>query len=76
MLLPVIPRPGKIWCCGLNYHEHVRETQREITARPMFFQRVADSQVGHGEAVALPPESIQLDFEGELAVIIGRAGRL
>ena len=74
-LLPVIPRPGKIWCCGLNYREHVRETQREVTAKPVFFQRVADSQVGHGQALALPPESTQLDFEGELAVIIGRAGR-
>jgi len=74
-VLPVIPRPGKIWCCGLNYHEHVRETQREVTAKPMYFQRVADSQVGHGQAIALPAESTQLDFEGELAVIIGKPGR-
>lgn len=74
-LLPVIPRPGKIWCCGLNYHAHVQETQREVSARPVFFQRVADSQVGHGQAIALPAESSQLDFEGELALIIGRPGR-
>ena len=42
-LLPVIPNPGKIWCCGLNYGEHVRETNREVTEQPTFFLRVADS---------------------------------
>jgi 2-keto-4-pentenoate hydratase/2-oxohepta-3-ene-1,7-dioic acid hydratase in catechol pathway len=75
VLAPVIPNPGKIWCCGLNYAEHVRETQREVTEKPMFFMRVADSQVGHGQAIPRPPESTQLDFEGEIAVIIGRRGR-
>jgi 2-keto-4-pentenoate hydratase/2-oxohepta-3-ene-1,7-dioic acid hydratase in catechol pathway len=75
VLAPVIPNPGKIWCCGLNYAEHVRETQREVTEKPMFFMRIADSQVGHGQAIPRPPESIQLDFEGEIAVIIGRRGR-
>ena len=73
--LPVIPNPGKIWCAGLNYGEHVRETGREISEKPMFFLRVADSQVGHGEAIPRPPESIKLDFEGEIAVIIGKPGR-
>jgi len=74
-LLPVIPDPGKIWCCGLNYHEHVRETQREVTEQPTFFLRVADSQAAHQQAIVMPPESSQLDFEGEIAVVIGRAGR-
>ncbi len=74
-VLPVIPNPGKIWCCGLNYGEHVRETNREVTEKPMFFQRVADSQVGHGQAIPRPPESTQLDFEGEIAVVIGQTGR-
>ena len=74
-LLPVIPDPGKIWCCGLNYAEHVRETQREITEKPVFFLRVADSQVGHDEAIALPRESTMLDYEGEIAVVIGKPGR-
>lgn len=73
--LPVIPNPGKIWCAGLNYGEHVRETGREVSEKPMFFLRVADSQVGHGEAIPRPPESIKLDFEGEIAVIIGKPGR-
>ena len=74
-LLPVIPNPGKIWCCGLNYGEHVRETNREVTEQPTFFLRVADSQVGHGQAMVRPPESVQFDYEAEIAVVIGRAGR-
>ena len=74
-LLPVIPHPGKIWCCGLNYGEHVRETNREITEQPTFFLRVADSQVAHGEAIVRPHESTQLDYEAEIAVVIGKPGR-
>jgi 2-keto-4-pentenoate hydratase/2-oxohepta-3-ene-1,7-dioic acid hydratase in catechol pathway len=74
-LLPVIPDPAKIWCCGLNYREHVKETQREVTEQPSFFLRVAASQVGHGQPMVRPRESTQLDFEGEIAVIVGRGGR-
>jgi 2-keto-4-pentenoate hydratase/2-oxohepta-3-ene-1,7-dioic acid hydratase in catechol pathway len=74
-LLPVIPNPGKIWCCGLNYHEHVKETNREVTEQPTFFLRVADSQVGHGQPMLRPRESTQLDYEAEIAVVIGRGGR-
>jgi 2-keto-4-pentenoate hydratase/2-oxohepta-3-ene-1,7-dioic acid hydratase in catechol pathway len=74
-LLPVIPNPGKIWCCGLNYHGHVQETNREVTEQPTFFLRVADSQVGHGQAMLRPGESEQFDYEAEIAVIIGRGGR-
>jgi 2-keto-4-pentenoate hydratase/2-oxohepta-3-ene-1,7-dioic acid hydratase in catechol pathway len=74
-LLPVIPHPGKIWCCGLNYGEHVRETNREVTEQPTFFLRVADSQVGHDQPILCPPESTQVDYEAEIAVIIGRPGR-
>jgi 2-keto-4-pentenoate hydratase/2-oxohepta-3-ene-1,7-dioic acid hydratase in catechol pathway len=75
VFLPVIPNPGKIWCCGLNYAEHVRETNREVSEKPMFFLRFADSQVGHGQAIPLPQESSQLDYEGEIAIIIGKPGR-
>lgn len=74
-LLPVIPNPGKIWCCGLNYGEHVRETNREVTEQPTFFLRVADSQVGHNEPILCPPESTQVDYEAEIAVVIGKPGR-
>jgi len=74
-LLPVIPNPGKIVCVGLNYGDHVRETGREITEKPTLFLRVAESQVAHGEDIVLPPESSRLDYEGEIAVVIGRSGR-
>jgi 2-keto-4-pentenoate hydratase/2-oxohepta-3-ene-1,7-dioic acid hydratase in catechol pathway len=74
-LLPVIPNPGKIWCVGLNYADHVLETGRTISEQPVFFLRVAESQVGHGVAIPRPPESITLDFEGEIAIVIGKPGR-
>ncbi|QIE30031.1 putative protein YisK (plasmid) [Caballeronia sp. SBC1] len=71
-MLPVIPDPGKILCVGINYHAHVKETGRALPEYPMIFTRFADSQCGHRGALVRPPESNQLDFEGELAVIIGR----
>jgi 2-keto-4-pentenoate hydratase/2-oxohepta-3-ene-1,7-dioic acid hydratase in catechol pathway len=74
-LLPVIPNPGKIVCIGLNYGEHVRETGREITESPALFLRMPDSQVGHNQDIVRPPESQRLDYEGEIAVVIGKGGR-
>ncbi|NDZ11883.1 5-carboxymethyl-2-hydroxymuconate isomerase [Variovorax sp. WS11] len=74
-LLPVIPNPGKIVCVGLNYGDHVRETGREITEKPTLFLRVAESQLAHGEDIVLPPESSRLDYEGEIAIVIGQGGR-
>ena len=74
-LLPVIPNPGKIFCIGLNYGEHVRETGREVTETPVIFLRVADSQVAHGQDIVRPPESHRLDYEGEIAIVIGKGGR-
>jgi 2-keto-4-pentenoate hydratase/2-oxohepta-3-ene-1,7-dioic acid hydratase in catechol pathway len=73
--LPVIPNPGKIVCVGLNYGEHVRETGRTITEQPTLFLRVAESQLAHGDDIVLPPESSKLDYEGEIAIVIGRGGR-
>ena len=73
--LPVIPDPGKILCVGLNYESHRKETGRAIVSNPTIFTRFADSQTGHGCPMILPPESEQLDYEGEVAVIIGRGGR-
>jgi 2-keto-4-pentenoate hydratase/2-oxohepta-3-ene-1,7-dioic acid hydratase in catechol pathway len=74
-LLPVIPDPDKIVCVGLNYGEHVRETGRTVTESPALFLRVPGSQVGHGQPILRPRESQRLDYEGEIAVIIGRGGR-
>jgi 2-keto-4-pentenoate hydratase/2-oxohepta-3-ene-1,7-dioic acid hydratase in catechol pathway len=74
-LLPVIPNPDKIVCIGLNYEEHRAETNRDKTEHPAVFLRLAESQVGHGQPLLLPPESTHLDYEGEIAVIIGARGR-
>jgi 2-keto-4-pentenoate hydratase/2-oxohepta-3-ene-1,7-dioic acid hydratase in catechol pathway len=73
--LPVIPNPGKIVCVGLNYEEHRVETGRDKTENPALFLRVAESQVAHNQPILMPAESTQLDFEGEIAVVIGRRGR-
>jgi 2-keto-4-pentenoate hydratase/2-oxohepta-3-ene-1,7-dioic acid hydratase in catechol pathway len=72
--LPVIPNPAKILCVGLNYQGHRKETGRAETAHPAIFTRFADSLIGQNEAMVLPPNSSSLDFEGELAVVIGKAG--
>jgi 2-keto-4-pentenoate hydratase/2-oxohepta-3-ene-1,7-dioic acid hydratase in catechol pathway len=74
-LLPVIPNPDKILCIGVNYMSHLKETGRDTPPHPMIFTRFAASQVGHGAAMLRPAESVQFDFEGELAVIIGQGGR-
>jgi 2-keto-4-pentenoate hydratase/2-oxohepta-3-ene-1,7-dioic acid hydratase in catechol pathway len=74
-LAPVIPNPDKIICVGLNYHAHIQETGREESVQPVLFARYAGSQIGHGEALLKPLESDQFDYEGELAVIIGKQGR-
>ena len=73
--LPVITEPGKIFCVGHNYEAHRIETQRDPTQHPLLFMRVAESQTAHGQPILLPPESSQLDYEGEIAVVIGKAGR-
>ncbi|MBF8721784.1 fumarylacetoacetate hydrolase family protein [Pseudomonas guariconensis] len=73
--LPVIPNPGKVLCIGINYATHVRETGREMPAYPMIFTRFADSQTSHLQAIVRPSASIKLDFEGELAVVIGKRAR-
>lgn len=74
-LLPVIPDPDKIVCVGLNYRDHVQETGRTVTEKPMLFGRYPGSQVAHGKPMIRPKVSHDFDYEGELAVIIGTAGR-
>ena len=70
-LLPVIPNPNKVVCVGLNYAEHVRETGRELTESPALFLRLSESLVAHGQDIVRPPESFRLDYEGEIAIVIG-----
>jgi 2-keto-4-pentenoate hydratase/2-oxohepta-3-ene-1,7-dioic acid hydratase in catechol pathway len=74
--LPVVPDPTAIWCAALTYLSHVREGgDRPVPEYPLFFLRVANSQLGHDEPMLVPAASSQLDYEGELAVVIGRRGR-
>ncbi|MGY4510246.1 fumarylacetoacetate hydrolase family protein [Bradyrhizobium sp. USDA 3650] len=72
---PVIPDPGKIICVGLNYHDHVAETGRTVTEKPALFARFACSQVGHMQPIVRPKVSDNFDYEGELALVIGKEGR-
>jgi 2-keto-4-pentenoate hydratase/2-oxohepta-3-ene-1,7-dioic acid hydratase in catechol pathway len=79
-LLPVIPRAEKIVCAVRNYMDHHQEVlaaglQRELSQEPPIFLRVWRSQVAHGEAIIRPRVSESLDWEGELAVVIGKPGR-
>lgn len=74
-LLPVIPDPVKIICVGLNYETHRKETGRPVAQYPALFTRFADTQIAHGQAIVKPAVSDALDFEGELAVVIGWGGR-
>jgi len=72
--LPCVPNPGKVLCIGVNYKKHVLEMGRELPEYPWVFTRFADSLVGHGANMIRPASvSESYDFEGELAVIIGRA---
>lgn len=72
--LPPIPNPAKILCVGLNYDEHRKETGRAETEHPAIFTRFADTLLGHENAIVLPKNSSSLDYEGELAVVIGKSG--
>ena len=73
--LPVITEPEKVLCIGINYLSHVKETGREVPKWPMIFTRWADSQTGHQGPIVRPAASEKLDFEGELAVVIGKRAR-
>ncbi len=73
-LLPV-PNPGKILCVGRNYRSHAEELGNEVPDYPMMFVRFADSLVAHSKPIVAPQASGQFDFEGELAVVIGRRAR-
>ena len=74
-LLPAIPNPEKIFCAGINYRSHAAETGRELPKQPSMFLRLANTLVGHEGEMIRPKVSDNFDFEGELAVVIGRAGR-
>jgi 2-keto-4-pentenoate hydratase/2-oxohepta-3-ene-1,7-dioic acid hydratase in catechol pathway len=73
--LAPVPRPGKVICIGLNYRDHAAESNMAIPERPVVFSKFATAVIAPGEAVVLPPTSEQVDYEAELAVVIGRRAK-
>ena len=67
-----VPRPGKIICIGLNYRDHAAESNMAIPEKPVMFSKFSNCVVAPGEPVVLPSTSEQVDYEAELAVVIGR----
>lgn len=75
VLHQVVPDTGRIICVGKNYKDHAKEMGGDVPANPNLFMRTAQSVVGHQQSVIMPNASEQYDFEGELAVVMGRGGR-
>ena len=73
--LPVVPKPGKLICVGLNYKSHVAETKRADSEYPSLFLRFNDTLAADGDVVPKPAFSERFDWEGELAFVIGKPGR-
>lgn len=74
-LLAPVPRPGKVLCIGLNYRDHARETNATIPAEPIVFSKFATAVIGPGRPIVLPRVSNKVDYEAELVVVMGRAGK-
>ena len=74
-ILPPVPRPPKILCVGINYDDHIEESGLKKPTYPEIFARFATSLIAHGDPIRRPRESSALDYEAELAVVIGRGGR-
>jgi len=72
---PVVPRPGKIVCVGLNYRNHILEMGRDLPDHPTLFSKYADTLVGANDDIVLPPETSEFDWECELAIVIGKPVR-
>lgn len=75
VLLQVVPDAGRIICVGRNYAEHAKELGNQVAPRPNLFMRTTQSLVGHRQSIVCPSASREYDYEGELAVVIGRGGR-
>ena len=71
-LLAPVPQPGKIICVGYNYRDHAAESQVDVPQEPVLFTKFANSVIGPGAAIVLPPETAEADYEAELACVIGR----
>jgi len=73
--LPPVPDPPRIYCVGRNFKRAMARAGLEQPSHPILFARFASSQVGHGQAIVRPTASEQLDYEGEVCVVVGREGR-
>jgi 2-keto-4-pentenoate hydratase/2-oxohepta-3-ene-1,7-dioic acid hydratase in catechol pathway len=73
--LAPVPRPGKLICIGLNYRDHAAESKMPIPERPVVFSKFSSSVIAPGEPVVVPATSAQVDYEAELAVVIGRRAK-
>ncbi|MGH9073745.1 MAG: fumarylacetoacetate hydrolase family protein, partial [Acidimicrobiales bacterium] len=74
-LAPVVPFPGKVLCLGLNYANHIKEMGHELPEWPTIFAKFADTLTGPNDPLVVPRESGKMDWEVELAVVVGRAAR-
>ncbi|RSM38375.1 FAA hydrolase family protein [Amycolatopsis balhimycina DSM 5908] len=72
---PLVPRPGKVVCVGLNYVQHIKEMGRDLPEHPTLFSKFADTLIGAHDPIRRPAETGQFDWEAELAVVIGRQVR-
>lgn len=72
---PCVPKPGKIICVGLNYRKHAEESNMDIPKYPILFNKYNNSLAGHGDRIPLPADSEQVDYEAELAIVIGRTAK-
>jgi 2-keto-4-pentenoate hydratase/2-oxohepta-3-ene-1,7-dioic acid hydratase in catechol pathway len=69
---PVVTRPEKIFCIGLNYRRHAAETGADVPSQPIVFSKFSNALAGHGDTVPLPAASTQVDYEAELVIVVGR----
>ncbi len=74
-MLPPIPRPEKVICVGLNYRDHAKESGMPVPQEPVIFNKFPTTVSANGDAILLPPSSQEVDYEAELVVVIGAAGR-
>jgi 2-keto-4-pentenoate hydratase/2-oxohepta-3-ene-1,7-dioic acid hydratase in catechol pathway len=74
-VLAPLPRPGKIFGIGLNYRDHAEETGNKMPEVPMVFSKAVTAVIGPGVAIEIPPASAYIDYEGELAVVIGKRAK-
>ncbi len=72
---PVVGKPGKIICVGLNYRSHIEETEKKIPEHPVLFSKFSDALAGHLENINIPELGLKMDYEGELGVMIGKTAR-